>query len=249
MSRKARERSEIGIYMVNIKSVADVQFDADDKVNFLNIMLKNETNLLSYTLLNNSFLFVIKEDDRSIDTILRKSVIKFVKKYNKKHDREGKVFNGRFLSYAAHTMNDVWKYISNVHAFGRFYKESISSEKNYFENKYIKSEYSLRFFDSRMDFFDTCTQSIDLENNLKLSDEEVADYIKNTFQMEPHSISKMPDSIIESTIMQVFKVTKASARQVARITSLPLRLLWNVAKKLKPKTDTKGEVQNEATSR
>lgn len=249
MARKARERSEIGIYMVNIKSVADVQFDADDKVNFLNIMLKNETNLLSYTLLNNSFLFVIKEDDRSIDTILRKSVIKFVKKYNKKHDREGKVFNGRFLSYAAHTMNDVWKYIGNVHAFGRFYKESISSEKNYFENKHIKSEYSLRFFDSRMDFFDTCTQSIDLENNLKLSDEEVADYIKNTFQMEPHSISKMPDSIIESTIMQVFKVTKASARQVARITSLPLRLLWNVAKKLKPKTSTKGEVQNEATSR
>ena len=135
MARKAREKSELGIYMVNIKTVCDVEFNAEDKASFLNILLQNDTFLLSYTMLNNSFLFVIKEDDRTIDTIIKKAVIKFVKKYNKSNDREGKVFAGRFASYACHTMQDVWKYIGNVHTIARFHTDAISSNKDYFENR------------------------------------------------------------------------------------------------------------------
>ena len=247
MARKAREKSEIGIYLVNIKSVADVEFNAEDKANFLNILSNNDTFLLSYTMLDNSFLFVIKEDDRAIDTIIKKSVIKFVRKYNKGHNREGKVFSGRFASYACHTMQDVWKYIGNVHTMAKFHNSAISSNKDYIENKYIRSEYSLRFFDSRNDFFNTCTIEADLENNLKLSDEEIANYIQNTFRIQPHNISSLPDSIIESTVLDIYKVTKASARQLARITSLPLRMLWGVAKKLKPIVSTvKTTVMNTA---
>lgn len=244
MARKAREKSEIGIYMVNIKSVGDVEFSAEDKVNFLNILHKNETFLLSYTMLNNSFLFVIKEDERTIDSILRKAVIKFVRKYNKSHNREGKVFAGRFASYASHTMQDVWKFIGDVHTMARFHTDAMSSSKDYFDNTYVRSDYSLRFFDSRVDFFDTCSSEANLENNLKLSDEEIANYIVNTFRIQPHSIAKLPDTIVESTIADVFKATKASARQLARITSLPLRMLWNVAKKFKPIV-VKGKVKSE----
>lgn len=243
MARKAREKSEIGIYMVNIKSVSEVEFDADDKANFLNIMLKNQTFLLSYTMLNNSFLFVIKEEDSAIDTILRKSVIRFAHKYNKKHGREGRVFNGRFASYPAHTMNDVWKFIGNVHTVAKFNKDASTSLNNYFDNKYIRADYSLRFFDSRAHFIETCNNTTDLENNLKLTDEEVCNFIINTFQIQPHNISNMPDSLVESTIAEVYKVTKASARQLARITSLPLRLLWKVAKKLNPIPQVKGRVK------
>lgn len=248
MARKAREKSEIGIYMVNIKSMVDVEFDAEDQISFLNIMLKNETFLLSYTMLNNSFLFVIKEGENAIDSILRKCVIKFAHKYNKKHSREGKVFNGRFVSYAAHTMNDVWKFIGNVHTVAKFNKDAISSSVNYFDNKYIKSDYSLRFFDSKAHFMETCNNTTDLENNLKLTDEEVSNFIINTFQIQPHNISRMPDSLVESTILEVYKVTKASARQLARITSLPLRLLWKVAKKINP-IQVKGKVKNDNIGR
>ena len=250
MARTAREKSEIGIYMVNIKAVCDIEFDTNDRIDFLNTLLKNDTFLLSYTMLNNSFLFVIKEDERAIDTIIKKSVIKFVKKYNKVHNREGKVFAGRFASYACHTMQDVWKYIGNVHTMARFHTDAISSNKDYFENKYIRSEYSLRFFDSRADFFSTCTIEADLENNLKLTDEEITNYILNTFRIQPHKISTLPDSIIESTVLDIYKMTKASARQLARITSLPLRMLWGVAKKVKPivntvKNTVKGKVKSE----
>ena len=42
MARKAREKSEIGIYMVNIKSMVDVEFDAEDQISFLNITILSE---------------------------------------------------------------------------------------------------------------------------------------------------------------------------------------------------------------
>ena len=70
MARKARERSIIGIYMVQLKSVDDVLFEYNDRINILEKLNKDKINLLGYTLLNNSFFFVIKEDYRSLDTIL-----------------------------------------------------------------------------------------------------------------------------------------------------------------------------------
>lgn len=239
MARKAREKSELGIYLVTLKSVDDVLFNADDKINFLNILRKNQTTLLSYTMLNNSFLFVIKEKDKAIDVILRQASIKFVKKYNKLYDRQGKVFAGRYVSYASHTMNDVWKFIANTHELASYNTDAISSSDNYFENSYIDYNYTLRFFDSKADFFELCNNLNTNGKGIKLSDEEIANYIINTFQVQPHNIAKMPQTLLENTVYQIFKTTKASARQVARITSLPLRLLWGVAKKLKPKTPPK----------
>lgn len=246
MARKAREKSELGIYLVNFKSVDDVAFTTDDKVNFLNILYKNETNLLSYTLLNNSFLLVIKEDDRTIDLILRQSIIKFVKKYNKKYDRQGKVFSGRYSSFAAHTMNDVWKYIANVHSLATLNGEISSSGNNYFDNKYVNSNYSLKFFDSKADFMETCNNVNITNDSVKLSDEEIKNYIIKTFKLQPHNISTMPQTLIDSTVYEIFKATKASARQIARITSLPLRLLWNVAKKFNLKQKSSKVVKNES---
>lgn len=248
MARTAREKSELGIYLVTLKSVEDVLFNADDKINFLNILRKNQTTLLSYTLLNNSFLLVIKEDDKSLESILRQASIKFVKKYNKMYDRQGKVFSGRYSSYASHTMNDVWKFIANAHELATFNADAISSSDNYFENNYIDYNYTLRFFDNKASFFELCNNLNTSDNGIKLSDEEIINYIINTFQVQPHNIAKMPQTLLENTVYQIFKTTKASARQVARITSLPLRLLWGVAKKLKPKSPPKVS-KNEISSK
>lgn len=251
MARKAREKSELGIYLVNLKSVDDVVFSNDDKINYLNILLKNETPCLGYTLLNNSFLLVIKEDYRTIDLILRQNSIKFVKKINRTHDRQGKVFAGRYSSIPAHTMNDVWKFIANIHKMSAMIKDNLSSANNYFGNKYVDFNYSLRFFESKADFIETCSGISADETTLKMSDEEVKNYIVNTFQIQPHNISKMPQTLLDSTLYEIFKVTKASARQIARITSLPLRLLWGVAKKLRPKTKQKtaSVVKNESNGK
>lgn len=236
MARKAREKSVLGIYMVSLKSVEDVRFGADDKENFLNILLTNNTFLLGYTLLDDTFFMVIKEDTRSLDVILRQVTIKFVKKFNKAHGRSGKIFAGRYVSYPAQDMEQVWRFVAEVHSVARLANSPITSREVYFENKYIKSAYTLFFFDKKSDFFAKCCNTEVEATPVKMSDEQVANYIINTFQVQPHSISKMPESLMQKVVMQTFEVTKASARQIGRITALPLRLLWDVAKKMGNKT-------------
>lgn len=237
MARKAREKSEIGTYMISLKGVDGLRFGQNDKMNFLNTMLGNDAFLLGYTLLDDTFLFVLKEDSRSIDVVLRQTTIKFVKKYNKAHSRSGKVFAGRYTSYPAKDIEQVWSFLSEVHSVAQMGGEVETSRENYFENKYVKSAYTLFFFDKKSDFYNKCCNT-DIEGTqIKMSDEQIAAYIVRTFQVQPHNISKMPESLVQNMLMQTFKVTKASARQIGRITALPLRMLWNVAKKLggKPK--------------
>ena len=55
MSRKAREKSSLGIYMIYLKAIEGIVFDTEDKIAFLNIISNEDVSLLGYTLLNNSF--------------------------------------------------------------------------------------------------------------------------------------------------------------------------------------------------
>lgn len=246
MARKAREKSELGIYMVYLKSTEGVSFDAEDKNNFLNILVQNKTFLLGYTLLNNSFLFVLREDYEPLESILRKVTIKFVKLFNKSHTHEGKVFTGRYASYPANTMEDVWQLIANVHSVANVNKDSISSNYDYFNDKYVKSGYPLNFFKTKAEFLDVCKSANSQSQKFKMTDEEIAQYIVNTFNIQPQNLVSMPKGFIEKVISQIFSVTKASVRQIARISTLPLRMLWGLAKSLKPnKQQTTQKVINE----
>lgn len=232
MARTAREKSMLGIYMVALKSVEGVRFDENDKTSFLNIMLRNDAFLLGYTLLSDTFVFVLKEDARSLAVVLRQTIIKFVKKYNRAHCRSGKVFAGRYTSYPAQEMQQVWRFVGEVHSLSGLAGGAATSRDNYFENKYIKSAYSLFFFDKKSDFCQQCCGTSLEAGRIRMSDEQVAQYIIDTFQVQPHNISRMPESLINKVLVQTFEVTKASARQIGRITALPLRFLWNVAKKM-----------------
>jgi len=232
VARKAREKSKLGIYMVSLKATEGVRFDENDKTNFLNILLNSNAFLLGYTMLDDNFLFVIREEARSLEVILRQTIIKFVKKYNKANGRQGKIFAGRYTSYPAQEMEQVWNFISEVHSVAKLNHLATTSREDYFENKYIKSAYVLLFFDKKSDFYNLCCDAKVESSQIKMSDEQIANYIVETFQVQPHNISKMPESLLQNILTQTFMVTKASARQIGRITALPLRMLWTIAKKM-----------------
>lgn len=242
MARKAREKSELGIYLINLKSVENLVFSSEDKINFLNIVLKNNTKLLSYTLLDNSFFLVIKEENKPIDLLVRQSSIKFVKEFNKLNNRQGKVFYSRYTSFPANNVEDVWNFISNTHFMAVLNKCIFSSVKDYFNNAYVDSKYALTYFPSKKRFEEKCNKQAFIEPKIKLNDEELTNYITNIFNIQPSNISKLSQTTLDNIIYEVVKGTKASARQLARITSLPLRMLWNIVKNLKPKP--KGVVKN-----
>ena len=238
MARKARDKSDLGIYMVYLKSVEGVAFDALDKTNFLNILVQNNTFLLGYTLLNNAFLFVVKETENPLDVIIRTQTIKFAKWYNKLHNRSGKIFDGRYASYPAHTMEDVWQLIVNVHSVAEVNSEAMSSSQDYFANQFVKTGYPLNFFKTKSAFLEHCNQLKQNKQAIKMTDQEVTNYIINTFNIKPENLKNMPKGFMNKALSQIFSVTKASVRQIARISTLPLRMLWSLAKSLKPHTHT-----------
>lgn len=241
MARKAREKSVIGIYMVQLKATEDVLFDYKDRINFLNIIKNNKINLLSYTLLNNSFFFVIKEDGKALDAIMRKLTINFAKSYNKNLNRVGSIFAGRFVSFPAQSENDTIMLIANVHSAARFSEDVLTSCNDYFEDEFIDKRFATKLFPNKADFYNICN-GVNIDGKkIKMTDDEVANYISNTFQIQPHKLSQMPKSLIEKIVGQVFKVTKASVRQVARVSKLSLRMLWDFAKKLKPSKKDKSK--------
>lgn len=246
MARKAREKSELGIYMVYLKSVEGVTFNDFDKTTFLNILVQNKAFLLSYTLLNNSFVFVMREDNDSLENLIRKVTIKFVKTYNKFHEHNGKVFTGRYASYPANTMADVWQLIANAHSVAKVNVNSRSSNEHYFDDDYVKSGYPLNFFKTKQEFIETCNSLQSQDQKIKMTDQEMSDYIYNTFKIKPENLANMPKGFIEQVMSQIFVATKASVRQIARISTLPLRMLWDLAKKLKPGKKHKDQkVKNE----
>lgn len=246
MARKARQKSELGIYMVNLKSIDEVSFDSSDKTSFLNIFAQDKVALLAYTLLDKSFVLVIKETDNTLDNILRNATIKFVKQYNKSHSRKGKIFYGRYISFPANNADEVWQLVANVHYIEKTSENAISSVNDYFHNKYIGSGFALERFGSEEAFMQSCGgESVD-DQKIKLNDDELRDYIVKTFQIQPHKLSQMPQSLVEKVMSQILRATKASVRQIARISALPLRYLWGLAKKVKPSTKViKAEVTNE----
>lgn len=220
--------------MVYLKSVEGVTFDTLDKTTFLDILVQNNTFLLSYTLLNNAFLFVVKETENPLDVIIRTQTIKFAKWFNKLHDRSGKIFDGRYASYPAHTMEDVWQLIVNVHTVAEVNAETVSSNQDYFENQFVKTGYPLNFFKTKTAFLEHCAQLKQTKQAIKMSDQEITNYIINTFNIQPENLKNMPKGFMNKALSQIFSVTKASARQIAKICTLPLRMLWSLAKSLKP---------------
>lgn len=233
MSRKAREKSSLGIYMIYLKAIEGISFDTEDKIAFLNIISQEEASLLAYTLLNNSFMFVARQTKHSIEDVLRVSTIKFAKKYNKTYERKGKVFVGRYVSFPANTNEEVLKIISDVHFASSCNRDVISSKFDYTQNKYIDYSYIHNMFD--IDDINNIVYSTYGQGaqRIKMSDKEVYNYIIENFNIQPENMTKISKGLVEKILSNIFTTTKVSVRQIARISSLPLRMLWNFAKKIK----------------
>ena len=242
MARKAREISCINSYVICFNAKDYLQFDIGDKKNFLSLItsLKQDNfELLAYNLQDRAFYFFAFDIKISIDILLRKIAVKFAKQYNQKHNRNGKVFADRAVTSPAQNYEDVLSMISKIHELSSLQQTKFCSYKNYFENSFIDASFVLENFDSQEDFFKFSKKSNLSQTESfqkKLSDDELEKYILDTYKLSSNDIQKLSDRKKENFVKNLIKLTKTSARQISRVTSLPLRFLWNLLKK----TTTKG---------
>lgn len=242
MARKARELSYIKSYAISFNAKTNLQFDTSDKKNFLNLLTnvkKNCFELLAYNLQDNAFYLFAYDIKISIDILLRRIAVKFAKFYNQRHNRSGKVFADRTTTSPAHTCEDALSMISKIHDIGSLQPTKFCSYKNYFENSNIDANFILENFDSQEEFYKfskSATPSLIDSFQKKLSDDELEKYILDTYKLNSDNIQKLSQRKKENFVKSLIKLTKTSARQISRVTSLPLRFLWNLLKK----TTTKG---------
>lgn len=116
MPRGARVKSSTGIYHIVERGNerANIFRDTEDKMKFINI-LRNKKKEMSfevyaYCLMDNHVHLLIKESQDEICNIMKSINVSYVIYFNKKYDRIGHLFQGRFKSEAVE--ND--SYLINV---------------------------------------------------------------------------------------------------------------------------------------
>ena len=237
MSRKARKISLIDSYTISFSSAEGVSFDKQDIEQFLftvdSFKEENSYKVIAYNLNTTNFYLAITDMSISIESWLRKISVSFAKKFNSRHSRRGEVFCGRATTVPAKDYNQVDEMICKVHNMSRLVKTNFTSEVGYFKNKHIDHDYALGRFETEQGFRNFCKKYNNSNENTfqrKLSDEELEAYIKESFSMTATEMHSMPKGVVETIIGQIVNITKASARQISRVTSLPLRFLWNLLK-------------------
>ncbi len=237
MSRKARKISLIDSYTISFSSAENVQFDKHDIEQFLDTVdtFKEDSSykVIAYNLNATNFYLAVADMTISIESWLRKVSVSFAKKFNARHSRRGIVFCGRATTVPAKDYNQVDEMICKVHNMSRLVKTTFTSEVGYFKNKHIDHEYVLGRFETEQNFRAFCKKYNNSKENVfqrKLSDEELGAYIKESFSMTATEMHSMPKGVVETIIGQIVSITKASARQISRVTSLPLRFLWGLLK-------------------
>lgn len=120
MPRSARKRSISGIYHVMIRG-ADRRIifgDDEDCQTFMNIVRRikkrHPFNLYACCLMGNHVHLLIREEQESVDVIIKRLGVTYVAYYNHKYDLLGHLFQDRFHSEAVDTQAyflDVLRYI------------------------------------------------------------------------------------------------------------------------------------------
>ncbi len=104
MPRKARVKSESGIYHIMLRGINRQQIfeDEEDNLKFLQILTEYKPickyKIYAYCLMGNHAHLLIKEECEEIQQIMKRIAGKYVYWYNGKYQRTGHLFQDRFKS-------------------------------------------------------------------------------------------------------------------------------------------------------
>jgi REP element-mobilizing transposase RayT len=102
--RQARERCESCVYHIVLRGInrQDIFFDDDDYQQFLDTLEKKKSKkqfeVYGYCLMSNHIHLLVREKNDGISRIMSRVGTSYAWWYNRKYDRSGHVFQGRFGS-------------------------------------------------------------------------------------------------------------------------------------------------------
>lgn len=236
MARKAREKSPIGIYLIQIKSSL-YTFTKEDHILFLNSLVEyTGYSILSYFLSPNLFTFIIEEKDLKLEQVMRKVMVKFVMSYKKLHDIHTSVFHDRYYSVPALTKEEAYGMLGNMQDLfntQEVQKDVVTAPFDFHQDPYIDHDFYHENFISYEDYYQKShALKMTLRIKSRFTDEELKELLHVMYQVDPKEMNQLSKNTVVQILSGLYKFATISARQIARITTLPVRWLWKVTKQL-----------------
>lgn len=137
MAREARKLSKSGNYYVVLKG-SELFTAAEDKKQFTEILERNfATGIVhGYELTKDEIRLVVKEGEKGISMTMKSVATSYARYYNRAHDREGKLFEGRFRSEPLETKEEIEECLKNLKSGKKEKKEKKTETKR----KTVKKE-------------------------------------------------------------------------------------------------------------
>lgn len=121
MARKPRKKSLSGIYHVMLRGInkQTIFEDKNDRYRFMQTLayVKKKSDLLlyGYCLMDNHVHLLIEEREESISKVIQRLSSSYVLWYNRKYDRTGHLFQGRFRSETIESVRSFLKVLRYIH--------------------------------------------------------------------------------------------------------------------------------------
>lgn len=253
MSRYPRNFAYSQIYHVILKGIDghDIFYDNNDKDFFLKQLLTTKQNfnlaIYSYCLMFNHVHLVIKCPNELLSKSIQSLQIRYVSYFNKKYERTGHLFQGRFKSKVVENQKYFLELCRYVHrnpenaGISLTQKYEWSSYKEYLgEAKIINKNILLHYFNNNLNDFiyytigmtdiDDIEDFVEYEIINKLSDAQLASIIIKKFNLS--SISQInlffknrDINLLKDDLKKITSINGTNITQIARVIRINRKLI------------------------
>ncbi|HOB11760.1 MAG TPA: transposase [Syntrophomonadaceae bacterium] len=253
MARKPRKQSESGIYHVVLRGVnrQNIFYDEDDYQRFLEILaqkkIEAQYKIYGYCLMNNHVHLLVHEGKDSISRIMSRIGTSYAWWYNRKYNRIGHVFQGRFGSECVEDdayLLTVVRYIHHNPVKAKIVKSpedypwsSIQAYYSEHPHELVNTDFILEFMHKtraeavrifrefmQMENDDQC---LDDEIKTSKTDNEVKAEIEAMMNGEPIERLLEFDKVKRDEILhQIKQSTGVTQRQIARVTGISPNIVF-----------------------
>lgn len=240
MARKPRLFVDSGFYHVILRgnNKQNLFNENSDRVFFIQKLRKYSNELKidvhAYCLMNNHVHLLIGNSNKNMSLLVQKIANSYVFYFNRKYDRCGHLFQGRFKSEPITDTTyfmTVYRYIlqnseqAGLGSAEKYKWNSYKFLKNSECNDFVKTDYIISLFGSKkllMEFLSRKEKikCMEFENKIIFSDEKAFSFIKKLFGISsPYKLERLTinEQILRCSIMREHGI---SMNQISRITGI-----------------------------
>ena len=250
--RCPRLASVTGIYHVMIRGVnkQDIFWDEEDRKKFLsNLKTTKEKymyQLYAYCLMPNHVHLLIKHKEKDILAKIMQSLsVRYSIHINKKYDRVGHLFQGRYLSKAVNTNAQVLRVQRYVHqnpekaGIEKMSKYAWSSYNQYMKDdsgivdtKYVLNLLAEDTKSAKEAFCNYNNENIMIKDEVEYefkryySDEEFIEILKNELKTQNlYEIQKYNNKILKELIKKIKQIKGTNSKQISRVLGIERKII------------------------